>query len=279
MPKITIITAAIGRPVLLDCVASVARQTYRDIEHWVIADGSERGELVSKYLSLQAAQPTVIVLPHPTGHSNYYSHRIYAAIPFLSDSDWIVYLDEDNWINPDHIESLITLAECNNLDWAYSLRNITSQKGTFLCRDDCQSLGWWPAYDGGYCLVDSNCYLIKRSLAAKFSTIWNRPAYEPGVETPDRALCQYLFREHPYAFTTGLYTMNYRLGSHRSEEKDHAYFTKGNKATAALYKKFPWTSLKLNGRSPTHPSLNFIPSASDRLHGEAVPAVAMTAGS
>lgn len=257
MAKVTIITAAIGREVLLDCVASVARQTYRDIEHWVIADGAERGDLVHQYLAIQDIRPVVTVLPRPTGHSNYYSHRIYAAAPFLTDSEWIIYLDEDNWIEPTHVESLIALAEKNNLDWTYSLRNIVSHNGKFLCRDDCQSLGWWPAYDGGYYLVDSNCYFVKRTLAVNFATLWNRAAYDPSLETPDRVLCCHLSRDYPFAFTTGLYSVNYRLGGNRSEERDREYFLTGNRIMASIYNKYPWNSTEIQGKSPTHPSLNF----------------------
>lgn len=257
MPTVTIITATVGRKELLECVRSVAEQTYADIEHWVVADGPARAALVRAQLQGSGLTPTVMELPHPTGHNNYLGHRIYAAVPFLTDSEWVIYLDEDNWLEKEHVAQLVSAAEINELEWAYSLRNIVSWNGEFICRDDCQSLGWWTAYDGGYYLVDTNCYLLKRSLAVKYAPIWHRRAYDPVVETPDRALCRLLLTEHPCAHTTGQYTVNYRLGGSRSEAKDRAFFAKGNERMARFYHTFPWTGMQVDGRSPTHPTLKW----------------------
>jgi len=166
-----------------------------------------------------------------------------------------MYLDDDNWIEPHHIESLLALIFRHKLDWAYSLRNIVSPNGGFICRDDCQSLGWWPAYNGSYHHIDANCFFIRRSTAISYSSIWNRKLYFKDVEIPDRALCMALLRDSPLVFTTGLYTVNYRVGGHRSVARDKKYFITGNKFMSDLYKTFPWTSMEVAGPDPRHPSL------------------------
>lgn len=255
MWKVSVITAAIGRPELQQCVESVAKQSYNQVEHIVVADGPARAKQVEKLLKPLSSRPHIVTLPFVTGHSNYFSHRIYGAMPFFTNADWVVYLDEDNWIEVDHVSRLVALAKACHLQWAYALRNIVSWQGKHICRDDCNSLGWWPSYDGGYHHVDSNCFFIKRSIAVAFSHIWHRPAYDPKLESPDRALCMQLLKEHPQVFTTGEYSVNYRIGGHRSEADDRAFYMLGNRIMSHLYRRFPWSHIRVGGRIARHPCL------------------------
>ena len=71
---------------------------------------------------------------------DWYGHRVYAACSFLVNADIICYLDEDNWIEPEHIQKMVdTIKEGNQ--WAYSLRKIYDKDENFLCEDNCESLG------------------------------------------------------------------------------------------------------------------------------------------
>lgn len=257
MPKVTIVTAAIGRRELQRCVQSVAAQTFADLEHLVVADGPSRSGPVQEQLDLCETKPRLLVLPYSTGHDGYLSHRIYGALPLLCESDWVIFLDEDNWIESNHVQSLIEIGERFNLRWVYALRNIVSWEGDYICQDNCNSLGWWPSFDGCYHHVDSNCYCIRRDVAIEFAHTWHRKAFGPALESPDRAVCMRLMRTYPQGFTSGLYTVNYRLGSHRSEARDAEYYTCGNRIMTEIYRKFPWACMRLCGGLARHPALGF----------------------
>lgn len=50
--------------------------------------------------------------------------RRYAAGPNLARGAYVSNLDEDNYLAPDHIGSLVTLLVEKELDWGYSLRTV-----------------------------------------------------------------------------------------------------------------------------------------------------------
>jgi len=66
----------------------------------------------------------------------WYGHRVYAACSFLVNADVIIYLDEDNWIDPCHVEKLVAVIQQGN-DWAYSLRKIYDKDEKLLCAVGC----------------------------------------------------------------------------------------------------------------------------------------------
>ena len=121
---VTVITPTIGSQKLLDAIKSVAIQSYK-CKHLIVIDGPEFVEDVMGiiYISqMMDPQPNVqvIVSPENTGKTggNFYGHRIYAAYPHLLNSDYILFLDEDNWYEPNHVETLVSLAEEKNLDFS-----------------------------------------------------------------------------------------------------------------------------------------------------------------
>lgn len=257
MPKVAIITPATGREELRGCLLSVQRQQFKDLEHVVVIDGKQRSSDVYRRIAEANSSARVIELPDATGVDGFRGHRVYGAIPYIVNTEWILFLDEDNWIDPNHVVSLINLAQKYRLQWAYSLRKIFSSRSTFVCLDNCNSLGWWPSFDGGYHHVDTNCYMLRTEIAIQTSHMWHRRSVDPDIETADRALCIKLLKEYPYAFTTGQYTLNYRIGSRISEARSRAFYTKGNAIISSLYRKLPWVELQPAGRLLRHPCLSW----------------------
>ena len=135
----TIITATTGSPYLRKNLESVASQTYGDVQHLVFVDGKEH--LYKVEMQLEGINADVIVLPYPTGIEQYNGHKMYAAGTYFAKGDYVGYLDEDNWLEPNHIESLMEVADENS--FACSLRKIVNSDGKFICNDDCESLGNW----------------------------------------------------------------------------------------------------------------------------------------
>ncbi len=109
MSRVTIITPTLARrrEKLLQAVASVQAQTFRDFEHLVIPNTDDPG--IATALA-NAPQTRVVPLgkPHPTpGHWN----RVLGGL--LATSPFIAYLDDDNTWRPRHLEVLISALEAN----------------------------------------------------------------------------------------------------------------------------------------------------------------------
>ena len=134
MKSVSIITSTVGRPELARCVESVRRQTYPNIQHLVVVDGPEHH---AKANAILAPYPNldVFYLPYATKQ---WGAKINAAFPQLAKGDYLMFLDDDNTIEPDHVESL--LRPIGEHAWAYALRNIT-MNGMFVARDYCDALG------------------------------------------------------------------------------------------------------------------------------------------
>jgi glycosyltransferase involved in cell wall biosynthesis len=244
--KVSVITATTGGVRLADCIDSVRNQTYKNIEHYVIVDGSDRWEQTSEILNAMefpnGNNEFVIVLPHATGLNRFNGHRIYGGFSFLTNGDYIAWLDDDNEFTPNHIESLVKITQEKQLDWAYSLRQIVDSKGEFICNDDCENLGKYKSVLNDH-FVDVSCFLVRRELAVNIAPIWHRQARPPnGVMEVDRALTAVLMHEqNKLKFDSNNdYTVKYRVGSTGiSVQAD--FFINGNAEMLKRYAgKLPW---------------------------------------
>jgi glycosyltransferase involved in cell wall biosynthesis len=230
----TVIISTTGSAVLSDAIGSVLTQTYRNTSCWVVIDGPQ---FIDAANIICSRYPSVRVLPllENTGGSGFYGHRIYAATSFLCNSDYILFLDQDNWMQPTHVGSQIDNCEINNLDWSYSLRRIHDKDGNYLLDDNCESLGKWPIYFGDqHHLVDTSCYCIKKDVAARVGGAWYCGW---GGDRQFYATISHHFKNFN---TTGLHTLSYRLdGNSNSVNKE--FFENGNNIMSQKYNgKFPW---------------------------------------
>jgi hypothetical protein len=179
-------------------------------------------------------------LPTNTGHSQYNGHRIYGAVPYLVDTDYIMFLDEDNFIDPTHVESLVKVCETNA--WAYSLRKIVDKDDNYICLDDCENLGKWPTcLSDQELFVDVGAYFLPTSIAIQISPLWYRRARHPDEQPEvDRIIMQVLL-EYGFTYdTNGKYTLNYRVGN-REDSVKADFFLWGNAMMEKKYKDgYPW---------------------------------------
>src|SRR5688500_474382 len=203
LPSVAVITATTGHPNLGNCIRSVQAQTYAHVEHLVVIDGPEwyaRADAVVNAMS-DTPRLKVMRLPHPTGKNQWNGHRIYGAAPSLMLTDLVCWLDEDNWLDADHLASLVQVMTEANVPWAFSLRKIVDKDRNFICLDECESLGnLHPTImsDSDY-HIDTSCYLLRRELAIRSSWVWNRVARPPAGELPgpDKLLCHLLMQKFP----------------------------------------------------------------------------------
>ena len=247
--KVSIITPTTGNPYLAECIASVRAQTYKNIEHIVVIDGKERWGKADEIL-LAAEFPNgvnehVCVLPYPTGTNRYNGHRVYGAATYFADGDYHLWLDDDNVLEPNHVENLVNLVQEKQLHWAYSFRKIIDKDGNVLCLDDCESLGMWASilHPQDF-FVDVNCYMVAKMVAVQMSPVWYRKFREPGQPEIDRVIAHTLMaKENNLKFDcTRDYTVKYRVGN-TGLSVQAEFFLNGNKAMLEKYNgALPWKS-------------------------------------
>lgn len=236
-PKVTVITPTTGSSQVYDAAKSVNKQTYSNVEHIVVIDKPEKSDSVFK--SLREFKSIIVNVPYNTGHSGYNGHRIYGAFSYLVDGDFICFLDEDNWFEENHIETLVNTINSGN-KWTYSLRKIVSQEGDYICNDDCESLGRWKSILNDN-FVDVNCFMIPKQAAVAFSPYWYRRARHPQEQPEvDRILSAFMMQNMVEFNTNGLYTVNYRVAS-RSDSVQKEFFLQGNQMmNHKMNGEYPW---------------------------------------
>jgi len=239
--SILVITPSIGSPELADAVHSVLNQTNKAVEHLLVVDGVEFSYKVDKVLNdariITGGKIKRIDLPFNTGGGGFYGHRIMAGFGHLIDHDYVLFLDQDNWYAPDHVESLINNIESKNLDWAYSLRQIFDKDKNYITVDNCESLGRWPAWvDENAYLIDTSSYCFKTSFYRQVCHIWD---FGWGGDRRFYNILKDHIKHDNYA-CTGEYTSSYRLGGNEGSV-NREFFDEGNKKMHTKYAgKFPW---------------------------------------
>lgn len=228
---VSVITATTGNQYLSECIESVANQTYDNIQHLIFVDGEERhNDALAQIGKYKHKNLEVILLPYPVGDNRFNGHRMYAAGSYLCKGEWMMWLDDDNTIDPEHIESQYkNVTEKPNF-WGYSLRKIIDKKGDYVAHDDCESLGQWPTilHPNDY-FVDVNCYFLPRNIAIQMSPIWYRQFRTPGQMEIDRAMYMFLSNNFKDFDSTYEYTVNYRTGNTERSVKSE-FFLRGNQA-------------------------------------------------
>ena len=232
--KSTVIIPTTGAPEVCDAIDSVLKQTI-ETQVYLICDGRENQEKVKRIADQYAGNGFVKIcyLPINVGANGFYGHRVYAAFTHLIDTQYVLYLDQDNTFKPDHVQTCINVIEKYGIDWCYSLRSIIDKDGEFVCNDDCESLGKWQTYHG-INHVDTNCYCIKTEIAVKLASAWH------GGWGQDRVFLHTIAEHFPRFECTRKYTVNYRVNGNPGSVTPE-FFANGNKVMNEKYNgEFPW---------------------------------------
>jgi len=231
--KVAVVTPTIGSETLSRCIQSVDEQTYENLTHYIFIDGEkEYGNKI--WHQLEGATKVKTVRLEENVGKGWYGHRVYAACSFLVNADVICYLDEDNWIEPNHVEELVKVLQEGN-QWAYSLRKIYNKEGEYLCEDNCESLGKWPVYFNNEVFhIDTSSFAVRRDVAVNIGHAWY------GQWGADRQFFTNLKRLFPKFECSNQYSLCYRLdGNENSVNLE--FFEKGNEVSEKKYgKNYPW---------------------------------------
>ncbi|MFM0322361.1 hypothetical protein [Caballeronia glebae] len=168
------------------------------------------------------AQRTARIPASQGGH--WYGARVMCAAGYLINNDYAMMLDQDNWLRPDHVATCIEAIQSQPeapLQMVYALRNVHRKDGSFLCRDDCQSLGLHEGVFGH--LIDTSCYFFRTDFLMDVSHFW---LWGWGG---DRRFLRRIIETHGKdCFAgTGRYTVHYRLGGNVTSGPERL-FVEGN---------------------------------------------------
>ena len=230
IPSVTVVIPSVGSDFLEDALSSVENQTYENLKIHIFCDGPKH---FSKVMYIADSVNTVDVLITNLAENvgkvdgqNFYGHRIYAASPHLTNSDYVFFLDEDNYYEKTHVQSLVDLCEKYKLDFSFSFRKIVDKNRVYLCDDLCESLGMWPIYGNslnGY-LVDTSSYCMRRSFLIQTGYLWH---YGWGGDRRWFNIMRERGPDYVKYGTTARPTLNYRLeGNENSVKID--FFRNGN---------------------------------------------------
>lgn len=95
--EVSVITPTVGSSYLQRAIQSVQEQTYNNVRHLIVVDGSDHADAVRRLIPAHPRHPIdLLPLPFNTGGGGYNGHRIYGACFFLASSPFVAMLDEDN---------------------------------------------------------------------------------------------------------------------------------------------------------------------------------------
>lgn len=227
--RVMVITPTTGKDTVVKAIESVNNQTVFT-EHLIVIDGAKAAQEMAE-IKYDWTKTLTMMLPENVGGGGWYGHRVYAAMPLMVNADYILFLDEDNWFEPNHVETMIAKIKSKDLMWSYSLRKIYDEREQYVCDDDCEALGRYPTfYDHTLNFVDTNCYCFRREylvgVAHNFYGQWGA----------DRQFYKAVSKSLPAFGCTGEATVNYR-----APERLLNMFKEGNEKMIAAYKQpLPW---------------------------------------
>lgn len=177
-----------------------------------------------------------IILPFNTGRGrthllpeglprHWYGARAQIACSYMVNHDFCFVLDQDNWLEPDHVEScLATLnaPSASTLGFVHAYRNVHRKDGSFVCRDECESLGVPGGLNGP--LIDTSCYFYRTDFLLQTAHWWLAGW---GSDRVYLARVRQSLGDSVFA-PTHRFTVNYRLGGNPGSVTE-AFFVEGNR--------------------------------------------------
>jgi len=199
------------RPTLAAAVQSIFAQRFGGTVQILIGIDAAQGDR-SVIDPLRQQCPSrmrvdVFELPYPTSENRggVYSNQTGGVLPvllaYVASARHIVYLDDDNWVAPDHLDALFEAVA--GFDWAFTLRwMVDAVDDRLLGVDEWESVGpgkgAFAVKAGGF--VDPNCMIIDK-LACHFSLPWFALTMLDDGTSSDRNLFRSLANGHSVGWT------------------------------------------------------------------------------
>jgi glycosyltransferase involved in cell wall biosynthesis len=158
---------------------------------------------------------------HGGVYPNRYSGALRTILSYAANSDYVAYLDDDDWWHPEHLRSL--LAAIDGKDWAHSLRWFAdAETGWPICEDEWDSLGPGKGINaekfGGF-VSTSNLLLNKHACHFVFP-YWAMSPFQDGTGE-DRLVFAALSKLEKNGGASNRHTCFYSIPSHVQRHAHH----------------------------------------------------------
>jgi hypothetical protein len=209
MLSAAVVTVTLGRDELEQCIESIDAQTH-PVTHYVLCDGAINYDVyqsIATYFS--APNRHFCYWPTKIGGKDLEGRRWLAAASFLVNEDVTFFCNDDDWFDPDHVASLMSVIEQNHLVWAHSLRKIHDKEGNYLFDDKCEALGelhdTWN--NPGHRFVDWCMWGMRTPALRSLAQVLAQKGW--GIDRQFYAMAREMY---PAFGTSGLHSFNFRLG-------------------------------------------------------------------
>jgi len=219
---VAVVMPTVGRPSLREAVQSVYEQAFPGRIQLLIGVDAPLDSFDEHERLFAAAPPNVTVCFFYPGYSTSVRHGglhpardggvLRAVLTYMANARHVAYLDDDNWWNPLHLQSLLVAIE--GKDWAYADRWFIDQDTRrVLGADDWESIGpgrgFFADSNGGW--VDPNCLMFDKLACEPAIRWWTIPL--PGdakAMSADRHIYAFMQQKSRPA-VSGLITTYYAL--------------------------------------------------------------------
>jgi cellulose synthase/poly-beta-1,6-N-acetylglucosamine synthase-like glycosyltransferase len=130
---------------LVRCHSSVAKQTYKDVVHYMVADGHPVNQV-------NAWECEHIVLPSCSDYGDT-PRLVGCAVADARGVDAILLLDADCWMDENHVQNMVNTMLTTNAPVVTCPRKLWRMDGSYMGVDD--------ESDGEH-FNDTSCYLVRR---------------------------------------------------------------------------------------------------------------------
>jgi hypothetical protein len=230
MHPVAVIIPTTLRPSLLRAARSVFRQDLGERFQLLIGIDAALGEPAVLEAVKAECPPHVTLTVLDLGYStsvrhggfypNSFSGSLRTILSYAADSQYVTYLDDDDWWEPDHLSSLLEAVD--GRDWAFSYRWLVDREtGWTICRDEWDSIGPWRGINkdrfGGFC-CPSTLIMNKNSCHFIFPH-WSLAAFADGGGE-DRLVFDEI-KDANWA-STGKYSCFYEMSVKTQSDPHHA---------------------------------------------------------
>jgi len=158
--KVAVITAYYKEDLntLARCHQSVMKQTYKDVKHFMVADGHAR-DYVDEWGCEHIKMPNC-------GDAGDTPRVVGYAVAAARGFDAVCFLDADCWIEPEHVQTMAGVMTESNCPVVTCPRNLYHLSGEYMALD---------TESDGRAFNDTNCYLVRRDAFYLCSAYINKP--------------------------------------------------------------------------------------------------------
>lgn len=176
-PLITIITPTLGRKTLIDLKDSLRHENIPYV-HFIMFDNNRCDNSLSPN-ELEDENTYCYEIKHPLYPPKNHARmdvllRAYGAL--MARTPYVCFKDDDTWVEPNHLESVLNFMTNEELDFCYCIRRMWTREGEKLGIDNFEATGELNQF--GYTLIDNSSIYLNTAASRIIANVFlDNPIY------------------------------------------------------------------------------------------------------